>query len=449
MHNLPAAMKRVLESFAPVCSPRIWNRAQVLLQGALLSPGRRTVTQALRVMGLGQVRHFSSYHRVLSRASWSCRKAGCILLRLLVNTFVPEGPLAFGLDDTIERRWGRKIQARGVYRDPVRSSHGHFVKASGLRWLCLMLLTPIPWAGRVWALPFLTTLCPSERYAAQRQRRHKKLTDWARQMVLQLRRWLPDRELIVVGDSAYSALDWLDSVRGHVVAITRLRLDAALYDPAPPRVPGRPGRPRKKGKRLPTLAQVLKDPATAWQRVRVSHWYGRGEREVEIVTDTAVWYHAGLPVVPLRWVLVRDPAGELDPAAFLCTEERLTPVEILSYFVRRWQVEVTFEEVRAHMGMETQRQWSDLAIARTTPCLFGLFSLVTLLADQLHLQGALTVRQAAWYEKSVPTFSDALATVRREIWRHEGLSLSQGKGERLRIPSTLLDRLTHVIAYAA
>lgn len=449
MHNLPATIERVLEAFAPLCSPRIWKRAQVLLLGALLSPGRRTVTQALRVMGLAHERHFPSYHRVLSRARWSCRKAGRILLRLLVHSFAPEGPLVFGLDDTIERRWGRKIQARGIYRDPVRSSHGHFVKASGLRWLCLMLLCPISWAGRVWALPFLAVLCPSERWAAQRGKRYKKLTDWARQMVLQLRRWLPDRELIVVGDNAYAALDWLDAVRRHVIAITRLRLDAALYEPAPPRVPGRPGRPRKKGKRLPTLAQVLQDPATCWQHIRVSHWYGRSERELEVATGTAVWYHAGLPVVPLRWVLVRDPAGELDPTAFLCTRESLTPVEILSYFVRRWQIEVTFEEVRAHLGMETQRQWSDLAIARTTPCLLGLFSLVALLAEHLHLQGALSVRQAAWYEKPVPTFSDALAAVRREIWRHEGFSMSPERGETLKIPRALLERLTHVIAYAA
>lgn len=449
MHNLPAAMERMLEAFAPICSPRIWKRARVLLVGALLSTGRRTITQALRVMGLDQVRQFSSYHRVLSRARWSCRMAGCTLLRLLVHAFAPEGRLVFGLDDTIERRWGRKIQARGIYRDPVRSSHGHFVKTSGLRWLCLMMLSPIPWAGRIWALPFLTVLCPSERYAAQRQRRHKKLTDWARQMVLQLRRWLPDRELIVVGDSAYSALDWLDAVRHQVVAITRLRLDAALYEPAPARVPGKPGRPRRKGQRLPALAQVLQDPATTWQRIRVSHWYGRAERELDIATGTAVWYHAGLPVVPLRWVLVRDPAGELAPAAFLCTQESLTPVEILSFFVRRWQVEVTFEEVRAQLGVETQRQWSDLAIARTTPCLLGLFSLVTLLANHLHAQGTLAVRRAAWYEKAVPTFSDALAAVRCELWRDEGFSISRAGGKRLKIPPALLDRLAHVIAYAA
>jgi hypothetical protein len=449
MPSLPAALEGVLASFAPLFRRPTWRRAQVLLLGALLSPGRRTVTQALRVMGLAQERCFPNYHRVLSRARWSCREAGRILLLLLVRTFAPEGPLVFGLDDTIERRWGRKIQARGIYRDPVRSSHGHFVKASGLRWLCLMLLCPISWAGRVWALPFLTVLCPSQRWAAQHGARHKKLTDWARQIVLQLRRWLPDRELIVVGDTAYAALEWLEAVRHHGSAITRLRLDAALYAPAPPRVPGTPGRPRKKGERLPTLAHVLQDPATCWQRIRVSQWYGRSERELEISTDTAVWYHSGLPVVPLRWVLVRDPAGELDPAAFLCTQESLTPVEILSYFVRRWQIEVTFEEVRAHLGVETQRQWSDLAIARTTPCLLGLFSLVALLAELLHRDSALQVRQAAWYPKTVPTFSDALAAVRREVWRHEGLSMSGAGGETWKIPRLLLERLTHVLAYAA
>lgn len=449
MPNLPAALQGVLEPFTPLFRRTVWRRAQILLLGALLSPGRRTVTQALRVMGLARERHFPSYHRVLSRARWSSREGSRILLRLLVRTFAPAGPLVFALDDTIERRWGRKIQARGIYRDPVRSSHGHFVKASGLRWLSLMLLAPISWAGRVWALPVLTALCPSRRYAQCRGRRHKELTDWARQLVLQVRRWLPDRELIVVGDSAYAALEWLDTVRCHVTVITRLRLDAALYEPAPPRKPGTLGRPRRKGARLPTLEQVLQDTRTCWQRVKVSQWYGRSERELEITTGTAVWYHAGLPVVPLRWVLVRDPAGELDPAAFLCTDLQRKPEEILSWFVRRWQVEVTFEEVRAHLGVETQRQWSDRAIARTTPCLLGLFSLVALIAHELQKQGKLGARRAAWYPKPVPTFSDALAAVRREIWRHEGFSMSESRGETLKIPRLLLERITHVVAYAA
>lgn len=246
-----------------------------------------------------------------------------------------------------------------VYRDPVRSSHGHFVKASGLRWLSLMLLAPIPWAGRIWALPFLTALAPSERFCQSRGRRHKKLTDWGRQLVLQARRWLPGRQLIVVADSGFAALEFLAATsRGGVACITRLRLDAALYEPAPPRLPGTKGRPRTKGKHLATMSAVLADPATPWQRVTVPGWYGEGERTVEASTSTAVWSHSGMPVVPIRWVLIRDPAGRFDPQALLCTNPAQGAAQVLAWFVQRWQLEVTFQEVRDHLGVETQRQWS-------------------------------------------------------------------------------------------
>lgn len=449
MRTLPCAVRQVLAPFAPLFSTRVFRHAVLLVIGSILAPGRRTVTAALRMLGLEASLQFQNYHRVLSRARWCTRRAGQVLLQQLVDAFAPEGPLVFGLDDTIERRWGRKIKTRGIYRDPVRSSHGHFVKASGLRWLSLMLLTPIPWATRVWALPLLTVLCPSERYARQSGKRHKTPLDWARQMVLQLRRWLPKRTLILVGDNTYAALEWLDSVRRHATLITRLRLDAALYEPAPPRSPGTMGRPRKKGSRLPTLREVLTDPKTSWQRIRVSEWYGKRERELEIATGTAVWCHAGLPVVPLRWVLVRDPDGKLDPKAFLSTDLDLNPVEILTYFVRRWQVEVTFAEVRRHLGVESQRQWSDLAIARTTPCLLGLFSLVTLMADRLDIQGALQVRQTAWYEKADPTFSDAIAAVRHHLWRQQTFSTCPSAVQIVKIPRLVLERLTQALAYAA
>ena len=282
-----------------------------------------------------------------------------------------------GLDDTIERRRGEKIKALGIYRDPVRSSHSHFVKASGLRWLSLMLLVEIPWAGRVWALPFLTALCPSERYHKERGRSHQKLTERARQMLLLVKRWLPEREVVIVADSSFAALELLDAVREQVTLITRLRLDAALYEPAPERRRGQMGRPRKKGKRLPTLKQVVSDPQTRWQQLSVTAWYGEGERPVDVVSGTCVWYHTGMPAVPLRWVLVRDPAGKFSTQALLSTKLDAEPGQILEWFVRRWTVEVTFEEARAHLGVETQRQWSEKAIARTTPALFALYSLVT------------------------------------------------------------------------
>jgi hypothetical protein len=244
----------------------------VLVVGALLAPGQRTVTSALRVMGLSQERHFQSYHRVLSRATWSSREVSRILFGLLLQAFVPtDAPVVVGIDETIERRRGAKIAAKGIYRDPVRSSRSFFVKTSGLRWISLMLLTPIPWAKHVWALPFLTILAPSERYCSERGRRYKTITDWGRQALGQLRRWLPNRTLIVVADRTYAALELLARASQlNVSVITRLRLDAALYDPAPRRGIGTMGRPRKKGTRQPTLAERAADSKTRWGKHTVS-----------------------------------------------------------------------------------------------------------------------------------------------------------------------------------
>src|ERR687898_1910304 len=406
MLHLPARFAAIILAFAPLFRHRTWRHAEVLLLGAILSPGKRTVTSILRITGLSRERHFVNYHRVLSRARWSTRETARLLLGLLVHTFVPTGPVILGLDDTIERRRGRCIRPKGIYRDPVRSSDAHFVKASGLRWLSLMLLAPIPWAARTWALPFLTALAPSERSCRERGHRHKTLTDWARQLVLQVRRWLPERELVLVADMGFAAFALLAALsRRGVICITRLRLDAALYEPAPPRHPGTKGRPRTKGARLPNLSDVLTRTSTRWRRVTVPGWYGEGDRVVEVCSATAVWRHSGLPVVPVRWVLLRDPRGRFDPQALLCTDPERDPLQIARWFVRRWQVEVTFREVRDHLGVESQRQWSDRAIARTTPCLLALFSIVTLLATRLDRRARAVVCTTAWYRKPCPTFA--------------------------------------------
>jgi hypothetical protein len=400
-------------------------------------------TAALRVMGLDHGAGFAVYHRVLSLGRWSSRAVAHRLLLLLVAALVPKGPVVIGLDDTIERRWGAKIKARGIYRDPVRSSHGPFVKASGLRWLCVMLLAPIPWAGCVWALPFLTVLAPSEHWSIKQDRRHKKLTDWARQALLQTVRWLPGRRVIAVGDSSFSAIELLRDVGRHLCMISRLRLDAGLYEPAPPRKPGTLGRPRVKGARLPSLLERLADPAPAWHRIRVEGWYGRSERRLDIVSGTALWHHPGMQV-PIGWVLVRDPEGEKEPQAFLCTDLDANPVDILRWFVRRWRVETTFEEARRHLGLETQRPWSALAILRTTPALLGLVSLVTLWAARLEAERGLWPEWVRWYPKRAPTFSDALALVRRELWMAPTFAASPDHRDILKVPADVLDRLMRV-----
>jgi hypothetical protein len=451
MPNLPAIIIDLLDPFAPCFyGVTTWTKAQILLIGTILVPGKRTVTAALRVMGLKDDTRFAQYHHVLSRAIWSPMELARTLLRLLVTTFGTGGkPLVFGLDDTIERRWGQKIAARGIYRDPVRSSERHFVKASGLRWLSLMLLTHLPWAERVWALPVMTALAPSERYYAQRGRKPKKLTDRAQQIIRQLRRWLPRHPLVVVADSSYAALELLAACQAlSVTMVTRLRLDAALYEPAPPYA-GK-GRPRKKGKRLPTPQQYLEAAGTVWTTLQVT-WYDGQQRSMEVVSQTAVWFHYGLPAVPIRWVLIRDPQGQYETVCLLSTDQDAAPHAVIEWFVMRWQVEVTFEEARRHLGVETQRQWSAKAIARTTPLLLGLFSWITLVAHAFHSSGQpIAIRPSAWYTKPLPTFSDALALVRFQLWAaFPTFQTSREPPDLIKVPHPFLISLVETLCYAA
>ena len=428
MLTLPVAIVPILAPFAALFTNPTWQKAQLLLVGAILATGQRTVAAALRVMGRSDQDDYARYHEVLNRAVWSSREAARILLLMLLQCLDRgDSPLIFGIDETLERRRGARISARGIYRDAVRSSRHQLVKASGLRWISLTWLGPAPWAGRHWALPVLTVLAPSSRYYQRQGRRHKKITDWARQMVMQPRRWLPHRPLVLVGDNGYAVLDLLhccQSLRQPVTLIARLRLDAALYAPAPDRQPGQNGRPRLKGERRPSLKTLLEPDQVAWTVAAVS-WYDGATRIVELTSQIAVWYRSGKPPVTIRWVLVRDPEGALDPQALLCTDPEADPTQILQWFVLRWQLEVTFQEVRTHLGMETLRQWSDLAIARTTPVLLGLFSWTTLAAHALQEHHPITQRTAAWYDKPSPTFVDAIALVRRHLWlASEGFSLS-------------------------
>lgn len=452
MQTLPVSIIKLLSAFRPTFNKPTWEKGKELMMGAILSTGKRTVTAALRVMGHQADENYAKYHHVLNRAKWSAYELSGTLLRVMVKQLDKVGgPLVFGIDETIERRWGPQIKSRGIYRDPVRSSRSHFVKTSGLRWISLMWLTRIAWAERIWALPFLTILAPSERYYEKKKRSAKGVLEWARQMVYQLRRWLPLRQLVLVVDSTYAALEFLHACQtlpNPVVVITRLRLDAALYTPVPARKPGTAGRKRKKGVRLPTPQAFLNDPRTRWSTVTVN-WYGGQPRTIEIASGFALWYHSGKPAVSIRWVLIRDPLGKFDPQALLATDRTLNPIQIVEWFVQRWSLEVTFEEARAHLGFESQRQWSDLAIIRTTPLLLGLFSWVTLAADCLVADGSVSVRQAAWYAKPRPTFSDALAWMRKTLWLAQvDDPLSAFPADAQLCAHPLFDRLLDTVCYA-
>jgi hypothetical protein len=448
MLTLPPEIMTVLIPFAQLFSSRVWQWARILLVGAILAPGKRTVTSVLHVMGLKDDAHFQNFHRVLNRARWSSLAVSQILLGLLVAAFYErDEPIILAGDGTLERRWGPKIAARSIFRDSTRSSRRYPNFAPGLRWLSIAVLVKLPWSVQTWALPFLTILAPSKKTNEANGRRHKTIGRLLGQATTVLRRWLPERRIVLVTDGALGGvrLGWrcrhLD-----IILVTRLTWRAVLYAPAGPRPKSKRGPHATKGARLPKLKELLVDPHTVWRRSQLD-WYGHDQQVVDIATGTALWYTPGQQPLPLRWVLVRDPVGKQKPAAFMSTDMNLSAEQIISYYIRRWSIEVTFQECRAHLGVETQRQWSDLAIARTTPALLGLFSLITLLAHRLTEGKPFPVRSTAWYSKPEPTFADAIALVRKVLWTRMKFVNPLAKVTLVEFPAPILHGLVDTICY--
>jgi DDE superfamily endonuclease len=416
MPPLPEAIILVLTPFAPLCSPRVWRHAQLLRLGAILTPGARTVTAASRATGLATERRFTDYHRGLNRATWSARQGRRILLSLLVALWVPpEATVVLGVDDTVDRRSGRKITANGCYRDAVRSAKSQVIRCVGLKWVSMRLLVAVPWSQRVWAVPCLAALgWPANTHGPHR---HKTSIDWGRQMMKPVRRWLPERRLVVVGDGGFAAVSLaLACVKSRVARVSRLRGAAALSPPPAPPPPGTRGRKPANGRRQRSVQAGASRPDTPWEDVEVA-WCGGQRQQLWVFSHTALWDTPGLPPVAIRSVLVADPEGKLRMEAFSCPDLKATPAHIRAWVVMRWSVEVTCEEARAPLGWETQRPWSDHAIARTTPVVLGLCSIVTMLALRLREAGHIPVPMTAWYHKTEPTFADCVALVRPPLWR--------------------------------
>lgn len=429
MLHVPPEFQCVISVFSFAFSTRVWQKAQLLLLGSICCPGSRTICNVLRSLGLSEEKRFHKYHRFLSRDKWSALDLSKVLLSCLVNAFVCQGQaLVFGVDETMERRWGPKISKRGIYRDAVRSSAAHFVKCSGLRWMCMMLLTPLPWLNKgCWALPVLTALCPSQGYWNNRPqpRGHKPLLKWAAQMLDWLARYAKPlkRPVYLVADGTYATYELMSKAKDVGIGlIVRMRMDARLFHFPPPPVPGKPGPKPKIGHRILNMTKRLTDGRIKWQEVYFEQWYGKSNKLMLITSGNAIWSRNSHQKVQLRWVLIKDPEQKLEPVLIACSNLETSPQQIVQFFVRRWQVEVTFAEVRRHLGVETQRQWSDLAIERTTPLLMALKSIICLLAQPLFMANNIPINSTAWYHKKHFTFSDIHAAVRQQIWDHSQFS---------------------------
>lgn len=416
MFNLPKAISETFSPFKCLFSQqRTWQKAQEMLIGALLCRGKRTVSHVLETLGLSQEKHYVNYYRLLNRVAWSGLSGARILLQMMMSLLSVNQVIVVGVDETLERRWGNHIWGRGVYRDSVKSSHNHRTTTSGVRWQVMQLLVSLPWSRRVWALPFLTVMVPSKTAVEALGQRYKTSLDWAMQMVAVVSRWL-NRAWICVADGAYGNAKFAWACRHHGVSlVSRLPWKAKLYDFKP--IVGKKvrGRPRTKGHRLPSLSQLRDSPTTNLGTYCTLSWYGGGYALRQLITDTAVWDVDGYQPLPIRWVLVIDPTDKQPPAVLFSTNIILTAQTIVELFVRRWSLEVTFEEARAHLGFQSQRQWSKAATTRTTPVILALFSLACLIGYRLNLDSVLTPFSTAWYAKAEVTFSDVLRAVRHSL----------------------------------
>lgn len=449
MLSLPEEIITILTVFSSEFSCPTWKNIQLLLTGSILCRGARRITSILRVMGLQEERNFSKYHRVLSRAQWNSLALSKILLGLLIGLLPKSWPILIAIDETLERRKGKKIKAKGVYRDAVRSSQSKIISCFGLKWECMMLIVPLPWCKRPWALPFLTVLSPSKKSNEKAGRRHKTSIDWTKQMVMLVSRWLK-RPWILLGDGAYACMDLAKiCIKQHVTLISRLRLDAQLFEFPETTPEGQRGRKPIKGKRI-NLKSLLEDSMQDWQTLTVN-WYGCEPKIIECLSFVCLWYHAGESPLPLRIVLVKTPGGKNSAETFFSTDVNDEPTQIINRFVFRWNIEVTFEETRAHLGVETQRQWSDKAIQRATPLLMGLYSLLTLTALRMHETKKLIVHETtSWYDKNGElTFSDIIVVIRRSIWSKKYFSKSVNNDDSLKFTNKEVNSLIYQLAMAA
>ena len=415
MLSLPSSVEPIFLKRSAAFTERTAPRMAVLMVGMILARGRHTITAALRGMGILARGHFTTVHRVFRRASWSPCVLGRILTRLILKSFPPGESVPVAVDETTAQHRGSKVYGKGCHRDAVRSSHTHVTYQWGHQWVVVAIVVQFPFARGPWSLPVLAALYRPKELDEAEKRRHKTPSMLARQMLATRIHWFPERRFILLGDGGYATTELAAfcSRHGHPL-VSRLRSDAALYAPAPLRKGKVIGRPRRKGRKIDSPGQAAKRKNATWKNTTVDG-YGGGRRRVRLRTGTGVWYNRK-QVVPIRWVYVVDQQGTHRDDCVFSTDVRMSPERIVRLFTRRWSIEVTFEEVRAHLGFETTRQRVASSVLRMAPCLLGLFSVISLAFADHARRHRVRPATTAWYQKTDVTFSDALACIRRLRW---------------------------------
>lgn len=418
MIHLPSVAEPLLMSFSIAFTQPTFQRALVLLVGAILAKGRRTITNLLWNVGDLAGGDPSDYHRVFSRAPWSLWTLGRILAIAVIKLAAPDDWIRVAVDCTVAEHKGKKVYGKGCHHDSVRSSDNHKVYRWGHRWIVLAVVVHFPFCSRPWALPVLTALYRPEELNKKEKRRHKTPIQLAQGLMSILLHWFPDKKFVLLGDGGYASHDlarFCHRHRDRLALVSKFVPQGALYaPPPPPKKNKKGGRPRVKGKKLKTPEAVVTD--SRLRKTTVS-WYGATERQVLVCDGRGQWYHAGAGLVPVHWVFVRDAEGTRRDEYFYTTHDGFTTEQVVTLYTLRWNLEVTFQELRAHLGFEKTRQRVENSVLRMAPCLLGLFSVICLIYHEYLKRHKATTCDRPCYTKSEPTFTDAIATVRRLFWR--------------------------------
>lgn len=417
METVPELLQVVFSAWSAGFGETVFPKFVTLLLGAVLTTGRHTVSQVVRVVGELADADPSSYHRVLSLRRWSMWHLARPLVVCILDTFLPRGIVFLAGDETVTEHPGRKVFGKGRHRDAKRSSHSFVAHLWGHKWVVLTILVKLPGVARPWALPVLVALYRNEKDNRAAGRRHKTPSDLMRQLLCVLLRWFPARQFVFAGDGGYANHMLTRFARRHqkrLTLVSRFYADAALYAPPPRPKKNAKGRPRVKGKKLPSPQEVV-EKAKKRKKLTVN-WYGGRSRRVEIVTGTGHWYKSGEGLVEILWVFVHDLTGTHRDEYFFTTDVTQTAKQVIETFTGRWSIEVTFQEVRAYLGVETTRGWIECTVLRAEPCLFGLYSVVVLWYAALPERDR-TNLEPTWTGKTTVTFSDAITLVRRDLWR--------------------------------
>lgn len=446
MAILPDESLALLNGFAPVFTRPSYRRFLLLLGAAILTTGRRTVANLLRTVSSLAPGHISSYRRVFSKAQWSMLPLACALVRHVVSLRPTDSPIVLVGDDTVVAHPGLHVYGKARHRDPVRSSHTFTAWRYGHKWVVLAVLVHFPFANRPWALPVLVALYQSQDGDRSQRHRHRTPAQHLIRLLRLMLRWFPDRRFVFVGDSGYGTHEvarFCHRHRGRLCLVSKLHPQANLFEP-PPAYNGK-GRPRVKGQRRPKPSEAVA-AARRYKRLTVG-WYGGGTRRVETTTGSGHWYKAGEGLVPILWVFVRDREGAHRDEYLYTTDIGLGVREVIAHYTGRWNIETTFQEVRCCLHLETARGWCRKTVLRITPCLFGLYSVVASLYNQL--PRSRRILAISWPGKSVVTFADALASVRRWVWSDGVFSQVRGGPALKQLPAPLRELLYSALAPAA